>query len=237
MSKVSPRRRSPAEVPTRGRSALISRDDAPVLTLPGAASVLSAAPSSVPGARAPAPQAARLSGFKLRKRRDYAAVDQPTPLAKKRKEEAVVLFETKSPAMAAPSSVEKGSDSARASPARSSSRDLGERPPKEAAPVAPLAPEVPTSGSVAGVPKAQELPASQDMVMTLPPPSPAALLTKDPSASPDVLEHGLSVLTLLREDLQGTDRCLVAGRLELIFGWLHSNVSVRAALSQATAAS
>ena len=75
-SKVSPRRRPPAEVPTRGRSALISRDDAPALTLPGAASGPSAAPSSAPGARAPAPQAARLSGFKLRKRRDYAAVDQ-----------------------------------------------------------------------------------------------------------------------------------------------------------------
>ena len=32
-SKVSPRRRSPAEVPMRGRSALISQNDAPVLKL------------------------------------------------------------------------------------------------------------------------------------------------------------------------------------------------------------
>ena len=74
--KASPQRRPPAEVPTRGRSALISRDDAPAPTPPGAASGPSAAPSSAPGARAPAPQAARLSGFKLKKRRDYTAVDQ-----------------------------------------------------------------------------------------------------------------------------------------------------------------
>ena len=65
----------------------------------------------------------------------------------------------------------------------------------------------------------------------LPLPSSAALLTPDPSASPDILERALSALTLLREDLQGTDRRLVAGRLELISGWLHSDVSVWAALS------
>nr|XP_020186038.1 translation initiation factor IF-2-like [Aegilops tauschii subsp. strangulata] len=236
-SKVSPRRRSPAKVPTRGRSGLISRDGAPALTLPGAASGPSPAPSSAPGVRAPAPQAVRLSGFKLRKRRDYAAVDQSTPATKKRKEETVVLLGTKSPAAVAPPSVGKGGDGARASPARLSSQGLGERPLEEAAPVAPLAPEVPMSGPVAVVPKAQELPASRAMVTMLPPPPPAALLTPDPSASPDILEHALSALTLLREDLQGTDRRLVAGCLELISGWLHSDVSVRAALSQPAAAS
>ena len=72
----SPQRRPPAKVPTRGRSALISRDGAPAPTPPGAASGPSTAPSSAPGARAPAPQAARLSGFKVKKRRDYTAVDQ-----------------------------------------------------------------------------------------------------------------------------------------------------------------
>ena len=41
----------------------------------------------------------------------------------------------------------------------------------------------------------------------------------------------------LQEDLQGTDSHLVAGRLELVSGWLHSDVSVRATLSQAVAAS
>ena len=66
----------PPAVPTRGRSALISRDETPALTPPGAASGPSAAPSSAPRARAPAPQAARLLGFKLTKRRDFAAVDQ-----------------------------------------------------------------------------------------------------------------------------------------------------------------
>nr|XP_020165907.1 tol-Pal system protein TolA-like [Aegilops tauschii subsp. strangulata] len=41
----------------------------------------------------------------------------------------------------------------------------------------------------------------------------------------------------LQEDLQGTDSHLVAGRLELVSGWLHSDVSVRATLSQAAATS
>ena len=53
--------------------------------------------------------------------------------------------------------------------------------------------------------------------MLSPPPS-SALLTLDPSASPDVLEHSLSAMTLLRKDLQGIDRHLVDGRLELISG-------------------
>ena len=65
----------------------------------------------------------------------------------------------------------------------------------------------------------------------LPPPPPTTLLASDPSASPDVLERALSVMTLLREDLQGTDRRLVAGRLELVSSWLHSDLSIRAALS------
>ena len=69
-ASVLPEREEPPVVLMRGRSALISRDDAPALTPLGAASGPSAAPSSALGARAPAPQAARLSGFKLTKRRD-----------------------------------------------------------------------------------------------------------------------------------------------------------------------
>nr|XP_020191656.2 tol-Pal system protein TolA-like [Aegilops tauschii subsp. strangulata] len=44
-------------------------------------------------------------------------------------------------------------------------------------------------------------------------------------------------MTLLREDLQGADPRLVAERLGLVSGGLHSDVSVRAALSQAAATS
>ena len=95
---------------------------------------------------------------------------------------------------------------------------MGERPPEEADHVAPLAPEVLAFGSVAGVPQVQELLASQAMVTTLSPPPSAALLTLDPSASPDVLERSLSALTLLQEDLEGTDHHLAVGRLELISG-------------------
>ena len=122
-------------------------------------------------------------------------------MAKKRKEEAVVLLGTKSPAVAAPSSAGKGSESTRASPARSSSRDLGERPLEEAAPMAPLAPKAPASGSAAEVPKAQEPSASHAIVTMLPLPSSATLLSPDSSTSPDILERALSVMTLLREDL------------------------------------
>ena len=69
-----------------------------------------------------------------------------------------------------------------------------------------------------------------------PPPS-VTPLARDPSASLDALEKALSALTWLRDDLQGTDRRLVAGRLELISGLLHSDASVRAALGQAVEAS
>ena len=103
--------------------------------------------------------------------------------------------------------------------------------------MAPLALEVPTSGSGAGAPEAQELLASWAMVMMSPPPPSATLMPPGSSASPDILERTLSAMALLQEDIQGTDRRLVAGRLELVSGWLHSDVSVRATLCQATAAS
>ena len=138
----------------------------------------------------------------------------------------MVLLGTGPPTAAAPLSMDKGSNGARASPARSSSRGLGEHTREESAPVAPLAPDVPTPGSVVEIAKAQEPPSSQAMVTTSPPPTSAALLSPGPSASPDVLERALSAMTLLREDLQGADPRLVAGRLELASGWVRSDASI-----------
>ena len=133
--------------------------------------------------------------------------------------------------------VEKGTIGAHVSPARSSSRGLGENPREESAPVAPLAPEAPASGSAAEVSKAREPLVSQAVVTIPSPPPPAAPLIPGPSASPDVLERALLEMAQLREDLQGADSHLVAGCLELVSGWLHSDVSVRATLSQAAATS
>ena len=64
-----------------------------------------------------------------------------------------------------------------------------------------------------------------------------ARLGRNSYASPDTLEDALLALSRLHSDLQGADRRLVAGRLELISGWLHCDESVRAALGQAMAAS
>ena len=44
-------------------------------------------------------------------------------------------------------------------------------------------------------------------------------------------------MTRLQADLLGADPRLVAGRLELASGWLHSDLAARATLSQAAAAS
>ena len=93
-------------------------------------------------------------------------------------------------AAAAPPSVGKGSDDARTSPARSSSRGPEGHPREESAPVALLAPEALVSRPAAGVTKAQEPPVSQALVTTSSPP-PAAPLLPGPSVSPDVLERAL----------------------------------------------
>ena len=50
------------------------------------------------------------------------------------------------------------------------------------------------------------------------------------------MEEALFALARLQGDLQGADRRLVVGRLELVSGWLHSYASVRAVLSQTVAA-
>ena len=89
--------------------------------------------------------------------------------------------------------------------------------------------------AAAEVPKAQQPPVSR-VVVTLPPPPPAPLVP-GPSASSDVLERALSGMVQLQEDLQGTDSHVVAGRLELVSGRLHSDASVRAALRRAATAS
>nr|XP_040258458.1 MAP7 domain-containing protein 1-like [Aegilops tauschii subsp. strangulata] len=153
-------------------------------------------------------------------------MDQPVPSAKKRKEDTV----------AAPPSAEKGGGSTRTSPARSPSRGQGRHHREESAPVAPLAPEVPTPGSTDEIPKTLEPLISHAQVTTSPAPS-AALLAPGSSASSTTLERVLSEMAQLREDLMGADLRLVAGRLELASGWLHSDSAVRATLSQAAASS
>ena len=130
---------------------------------------------------------------------------------------------TQQPAVATPPLAPKGGDGAHASPARSSSRGLVDRPQEKEISTAKPAPEVPTPSSPADVSMAQEplVPSSaaasaQATAVTLPPPPPIMPLALDPSDAHDVLGEALSALTRLRDDLQGADRRLVAGRLELI---------------------
>ena len=99
-----------------------------------------------------------------------------------------------------------------------------------------LAPEVPAPGSADEVPRAPENSIFQALVTTSLPP-PAAPLAPNSSAPSVVLERVFSGMAKRREDLLGADPHLVAGRLELASGWLHSDSAVRALLSQATAAS
>ena len=105
----------------------------------------------------------------------------------------------------------------------------------ESAPMALLAPEVPVLGAADEVPAAPE-PAVSQALVTMPLP-PSAPLFPGSSASSAVLERALSEMAQLREDLQDTDPRLVAGRLELASGWLHSDAADRATLSQAAKAS
>ena len=91
--------------------------------------------------------------------------------------------------------------------------------------MAPLAPEVPVPGSADEVPKAQEPLISQALVTTSIPPSTSPLL-RGSSASSTALERVLSEMAQLPEDLLVADLRLVAGRLELASGWLHSDSAV-----------
>nr|XP_020165858.1 atherin-like [Aegilops tauschii subsp. strangulata] len=145
--------------------------------------------------------------------------------------------------MAAPPLAQKDGDGSRASAAESSSRDSEARPQEKEVFVAKPAPEAVALSSPAEIPKAPEPPAPSAtantpiLAPTLPPPPSITPLGRDSSASPDALEEALSALTQLSEDLQGANRCLTSGRLELISGWLRSDASVKAVWSQSVAAS
>ena len=64
-------------IPTKGRSSLVAHGAPPVLVPPGAGSGSVSTPPGAAGARTPAPQVPKLSGFKLPKRSvEYIAVDR-----------------------------------------------------------------------------------------------------------------------------------------------------------------
>ena len=102
--------------------------------------------------------------------------------------------------------------------------------------MAPLAPEVPVLGAADEVPAAPKPVVSQALVMMSLPPTAASPL-RGSSAPAAVLKRALSEMTQLQADLLSADPRLVAGHLELASSWLHSDLAVRAALSQAAAAS
>nr|XP_020167158.1 translation initiation factor IF-2-like [Aegilops tauschii subsp. strangulata] len=133
----------------------------------------------------------------------------PTPAVKKKKG-ATAISETQQPAAAVPPLARKDGDGSRASAVGSSSQDPEARPQEKAISIAKPAPEAPAPSLPAKVAKAQE------------PPTPSA---------------AANLQALLRDNLQGADRRLASGRLELVSGWLRSDASVRAAWSQAVTAS
>ena len=65
------------------------------------------------------------------------------------------------------------------------------------------------------------------------PPTPPTAVSPTP---PTVLDRAAAELDRLRQDLLGADPRLVAGRLELASGWIHSDASIQAALVQASTA-
>nr|XP_040249526.1 dynactin subunit 1-like [Aegilops tauschii subsp. strangulata] len=142
------------------------------------------------------------SGLVLQKRvREYAAVDQPTTVVKKKK--------------------------GRPQPQRPSTLSRpcllwrGRMPMEKEISIAKSAPVGPAPSSLAEVAKAQEPPApsaSANLQALVPTPSsPPSIvpLGRDPPASPNALGHALFALTQLHDDLQGADRRLASGRLEL----------------------
>ena len=83
--------------------------------------------------------------------------------------------------------------------------------------MAPLAPEVPVSGSAEEAPTAPEPAVSQALVtVSLPPTATPPLLGSYAPAA--VLERALSEMTQLQADLLSADPRLVPGRLELASG-------------------
>lgn len=102
--------------------------------------------------------------------------------------------------------------------------------------MAPLAPEVPVLGMADEVPAAPE-PAVSQALVTAPLPPTAVPPLFGSSSLDAVLECAFSKMTQLQADLLSADPRLVAGHLQLASGWLHSDLAVSAALSQAVAAS
>ena len=100
--------------------------------------------------------------------------------------------------------------------------------------MAQVTPEVPLPAAATTAVGAQQAP-PQDAVVALPPspPTPSTAVSPTP---PAVLDHAAAELDRLRQDLLGADPRLVAGRLELASGWIHSDASIRAALVQASTA-
>ena len=96
------------------------------------------------------------------------------------------------------------------------------------APAVPLPLEVSVPAAIAAADRAQEPLVSRAVIM-LPPPPPAPLVP-DSFASSAIFDRTFVELGQLREDLQGANPHLAAGRLELISGWVHSDTSVRVAL-------
>ena len=96
------------------------------------------------------------------------------------------------------------------------------------APMAQATPEVSLADAIATAVGAQQV-LPQDAMVTLPssPPTPPTAVSPTPST---ILDRAAVELDRLRQDLLGADPHLVAGRLELASGWIHSNASIRAAL-------
>nr|XP_020164754.1 ralBP1-associated Eps domain-containing protein 1-like [Aegilops tauschii subsp. strangulata] len=149
-SRGTPPKKPSTGVPTKSRSALVSRGGATALTSTGAAAGPATAASSTPGTRKSAPQDERPPGSALLKRPwDYAAMDQPTLVEKKKREGAATPSETQQPGMATPPPAQKGGNSPRASPARSSSRGPEDRPQEKSTSTAQPASEAPVLSSPA----------------------------------------------------------------------------------------
>ena len=102
--------------------------------------------------------------------------------------------------------------------------------------MAPLTLESTALDAAAGATKAQGVPSCQ-AVITPPSSSPTPPVPASSASSATILDQVASELSQLREDLLSADPRLAAGRLELASGWARSAASVRAALSQAVAAS
>nr|XP_020197612.1 MAP7 domain-containing protein 1-like [Aegilops tauschii subsp. strangulata] len=132
----------------------------------------------------------------LKRTRDYVAVDQPTPPAKRKKEEPRTTEAKQLPA-AVPPPAQKDEAGSRALPAGLSSRGSEAQPQEKAITVAKPAPEAPALSSPAEVPKAPESPAlsaaTASPVLTLAPSPPPSNMPSghDSSAVPGVLEEAL----------------------------------------------